>query len=236
MVIWAHLLRGQRCPHQPGHPRKPASRYHRLQAAYLVVRPKPLPPRPSCTHVSQSSQNSPSRRDKNIDGRFLSTNGTALGIFNLITPAPAVRVYPVTDRKTGLVELHTYPPGKVDQVVALVGDRNGLLTFSSVANPASAAFPGNTVCDWKSFRLGGGAPPAPGRSDNLVTYEAAAGSWAAFPSQNPGDWALTFKNCAYCPVPSSPNGGLLLVVSHRLTRGHSQCFYHNKLHASRCSV
>ncbi|KAK3341122.1 hypothetical protein B0T25DRAFT_331602 [Lasiosphaeria hispida] len=133
-----------------------------------------------------------SSRTKSLDGQYLGVNGSTVGVFKSTSSATPVQFYPVTDRKTGLVELHTYPIGAVDEILALVGT-NGLLTFSNVADPAKAAFPRGTTCDWKSFRLAGGNPTGPGRPSNALAYAGSNGSWTAFPSGNKGDWSVKWK-------------------------------------------
>ena len=102
----------------------------------------------------------------------------------------------MTDKKTGLVELHTYPQGTDDKLLALIGSGDGLLNLNGLPDPAAIQLPAGTKCDWRSFRMGGGNPPAPGRPGNAVTYAGGKGSWQAFPyGPNNAQWSVTFVNC-----------------------------------------
>lgn len=135
-------------------------------------------------------------RLKQLDGQTLGTRRGTIGLYRA-PDAEAIRFFPVTDKKTGLVELHRYPiersGGKeTSQILALVGT-NGLLTLSNVANPAAATFPTGTTCDWRSFKLAGGNPSAPGRPANALNYAGASGSWVAFPDTAPGDFTVKWK-------------------------------------------
>ncbi len=108
-----------------------------------------------------------------------------------------MRVFPITDKKTGLAELHTYPIGIVDQILVLVG-ANGLLDLSQLISPQLPTKGNETTYDWKSFRLAGGNPSSPGRPTNSLSYAGAGGDWAAFPSYSEGkgnkDWSVKWRS------------------------------------------
>jgi len=124
---------------------------------------------------------------KSLDGKYLGVDGSLVGIYKR---ASALRFTPTTNPKTGLVELHTFPHGAVDQALALVGSESqGLLDLTNVANPASASFPKGTKCDWTSFHL------ADTKAGATVTYAAESGGWVAFPAASgAGEWSVKWKD------------------------------------------
>ena len=112
-----------------------------------------------------------------LDGLYLTTSpsSTALTTASSGTTTGSggdtVRFYPVRDPTTGLSELRAADSSGA--ALAVVG-ANGLLDFSSLADPAAVAVPVGTTVDWTSFRLEGGD----------VKYAGAGGEgrWVAFPT------------------------------------------------------
>ncbi|KAK0618267.1 hypothetical protein B0T17DRAFT_464697, partial [Bombardia bombarda] len=126
---------------------------------------------------------------RSLDGKYLGVNGTLVGVYKKST---ALRFYPVTNKETSMVELHTYPVGVVDHALALIGSESqGLLDLSDVVNPDSFTTPKGTKCDWKSFHLA-----SSGDSVNTLTYGGAGknGRWVAFPSGNGAEWTVKWKD------------------------------------------
>ncbi|KAK1832812.1 hypothetical protein QBC39DRAFT_63720 [Podospora conica] len=109
--------------------------------------------------------------NEKYNGKYISTNGSFVGIFRTGASTP-LQVYAVQG-SSGLVELRTYPESQSSQSLVLLGGENDNLALTTIHNPAAATFPRGTTCDWTSFKLGGGNPPAAGRGDNVVTYARA---------------------------------------------------------------
>ncbi|KAK1755026.1 hypothetical protein QBC47DRAFT_413938 [Echria macrotheca] len=138
-----------------------------------------------------------------LNNQYLTTNGTAVGVFPTSTSSKPLLVYTITDKKTSLVELHTYPAGKDSRLLALVGEQSdGLLSLTNLPDPESIQLvPGSSFCDWKSFRLGnaGSSNPDGGRVSpkpgNSITWAGVPqGSWVAFPVGTSGrDYTVSFK-------------------------------------------
>ena len=86
-----------------------------------------------------------------------------------------MRFYPVRNSTTGLSELRAADSSGA--ALAVVG-ANGLLDFSSLADPAAVTVPVGTTVDWTSFSLEGGD----------VKYAGAGGEgrWVAFPTAGAG--------------------------------------------------
>ena len=86
-----------------------------------------------------------------------------------------MRFYPVRNPTTGLSELRAADSSGA--ALAVVG-ANGLLDFSSLADPAAVTVPVGTTVDWTSFSLEGGD----------VKYAGAGGEgrWVAFPTAGAG--------------------------------------------------
>ncbi|KAK0734396.1 hypothetical protein B0T26DRAFT_68504 [Lasiosphaeria miniovina] len=127
-----------------------------------------------------------SSRNKALDGQYLGVNGALVGVFK---DSSVVRFIPVpSGSSSNLVELHTYPVGKEERALALVG-KQGLLDFSDVVNPAASNFPKGTTCDWTAFRLGSST------AKKTVVYAGKAGGWVAFPTGPDGsDWSVKWKD------------------------------------------
>ena len=109
--------------------------------------------------------------NEKFNGKYLSTNGSFVGIFRTGASKP-LEVYAVSS-SNGLVEFRTYPETANSQSIVLLGEEDSDLTLTTLKNPAATSFPRGTTCDWTSFKLGSGNPPAAGRGDNLVTYARA---------------------------------------------------------------
>ncbi|KAK5663698.1 hypothetical protein OQA88_4129 [Cercophora sp. LCS_1] len=129
-------------------------------------------------------------RHSELDGRILSVDNNVVGVHKSRTAKP-LEVYAVADKKTGLVELRTYPRSSQESLLALIGE-NGLFDANILPNPAGIQFLPGTTVDWQ-FRLGG-RDGAGGRAENSVTYEGKKGGWAAYPRGENADWVLTFKS------------------------------------------
>ncbi|KAK4193300.1 hypothetical protein QBC35DRAFT_458356 [Podospora australis] len=128
-----------------------------------------------------------SSRTATLDGKYLSTSNSTLGIFS--KPSSSVKFYAVKNPQTGLSELHTYPRSASDNTLALVGT-NGLLDLSSLPNPAQVTVPKGTVVDWQSFHLSEADEEA-----GALGYAAGKeGSWVAFPATSgKGEWTVKWK-------------------------------------------
>ncbi|RYP78705.1 hypothetical protein DL771_000372 [Monosporascus sp. 5C6A] len=110
-----------------------------------------------------------------INGRWIASNGSTLGLF--VEDQPPVQVFALESEKEGLVELHTYPIGIVDHALGLHGPP-GLLTFVDLPNPKMGDPEDGTVKVWDTFRVSDG---------KLVN--AGKGDWYTFPLQT-GGWVV----------------------------------------------
>lgn len=129
--------------------------------------PTPFP----CLPPSPPTNTLPPSTNEKYNGKYISTNGSFVGIFRTGASKP-LQVYAIQGTG-GLVELRTYPETSSSQSLVLLGGENDNLSLTTIQNPAAASFPRGTTCDWTSFKLGGGNPPAAGRGDNVVTYARA---------------------------------------------------------------
>ncbi|KAK3397481.1 hypothetical protein B0T20DRAFT_461504 [Sordaria brevicollis] len=133
-----------------------------------------------------------------LDGHYLSTSGSVLGVFPDASPSNSgdpIKFYAVPNKETGLVELHNWagiipgspPSTPKTKAIALVGNaRAGLMELTTLEDPAatcsSAEGDGDIAldCEWASFTLNS-VPTTEGKPANTVTY-AAPGGWVAFKS------------------------------------------------------
>ncbi|KAK3393636.1 hypothetical protein B0H63DRAFT_458687 [Podospora didyma] len=132
---------------------------------------------------------------KSLNGKYLGVNGTLVGVYKETSVVKFIAV--PSSEKPSFVELHTYPIGKVDRALALVG-KQGLLDFTDVTEPSSVTVPKGTTCDWTSFSLG----------EKTLKYGGSkAGGWVAFPTgKDATEWSVKWKDASaitiqnYMPV------------------------------------
>lgn len=110
-----------------------------------------------------------------IDGQFLVSNGSTLGL--LIEDQDPVTVYTTEGSKEGLLELHTYPVGVVDHALGLHGPP-GLLNLVDLANPEKETDDDDLVKVWDTFRI----------EDGKLLNDGE-GEWYSFPARR-GGWIL----------------------------------------------
>lgn len=160
----------------------------------------------SVTRATTTDLNSLDRKDKSLDGQYLTTLSGAgrANTTSLVAYASSskpgdefIKFSPVVDPDTKLAELRT-PSSTSDAALAVVGS-NGLFDFASVPDPDGTAdeLPEGTTVDWTSFRLkeeGDVRTVEYGRSN-----AAAKGGWFAFPireskaSEKGEAWGIKWK-------------------------------------------
>ncbi|KAK5625946.1 hypothetical protein RRF57_001662 [Xylaria bambusicola] len=129
---------------------------------------------------------------KNINDRYLSSNASAIGVYDIDDTA-AIRVYQTSSKKAGCSQLHIYPVGIVDHALALVGS-NGLMTLTDMVKPSGTKPADGLVMEWDTFRVSGGKLTNDGQ-----------GRWVAFPGAK-DSWGVkwtdgsVFMTANYMPV------------------------------------
>ena len=121
---------------------------------------------------------------QDINGRYLSSNASTIGIYDDGDEGSAIRVYKTTSQKAGCSQLHTYPVGIVDHALARFRS-NGMMTLTDMVNPAGAK---PEDAEWDAFRV----------SDGKLTNDGQ-GRWVAFPGRE-GSWSLKWTDGKPAPL------------------------------------
>ncbi|KAI0394871.1 hypothetical protein F5Y17DRAFT_231712 [Xylariaceae sp. FL0594] len=117
-----------------------------------------------------------------LEGRYLSLNGSDVGLF-VGTEASAIKVYQTTSQRKGCNQLHTYPIGIIDHALALVGPPE-IMTLSDIANPAKVVPDDGQVMLWDTFKV-----------SNSRLANDGPGGWLAFPGAK-DSWKLKWTDVA----------------------------------------
>lgn len=105
--------------------------------------------------------------------------------------------------KPGPVELHTYPIGIVDHVLALRG-AGAQLDFVDVLNPGTTIGPSDDIYDWTSFSLSA-EPEDPDKPPNCLEYVSdKEGRWVAIPDGNQDEWSVKWQGGKPTPQKTEP--------------------------------
>ncbi|KAK3905811.1 hypothetical protein C8A05DRAFT_30368 [Staphylotrichum tortipilum] len=142
----------------------------------------PLPRRDTASAIYTLRLSSPSTP---LDNLYLTTTPNSTSLTTSPLPITPLLVHPIFNPTTGLSELHT----SASSTLAVVG-ANGLLDFSSLADPAAVAVPDGTTVDWTRFEL---VEEDSSREEGTVKYAGGVegGRWVAFPTGEA--WSVKWK-------------------------------------------